>query len=457
MSSIVQQPNSSRRANNDNSSDNNGSTISEEGEEGDTLAPLCTCGQYPYSDDQTQSKPSKMSGSATSSSKNSSKTNNKTPAWLESSFVHLMTPRRRPNTTSPSQKHQQGGNYQHQPQHGFLEQHRHMLELLEAASTGNVALCMDCTDRVAAALEADTQRLYGETQAYHEAVAEAKHRAKSLESMSKIDLDATERTYLNEIAMLEQEIAAREAELTHLNSLYREQTDISHQLEVYEDEVQQEQNALELQAKAFDDSLQLLSKTLAQVQKEVDQLSMVKLPLSLFDLQVDERGLRYPLINQLRLAFRPKGDVPVKEIMIAWSQATQILLILGTLLAFSSPDWKLVPLADCAKLIYRKEIYNLKPGDCRSLMAWNALLDQVVKHAYSRTSSIHCKQPNKKTPPFQSSPSSIGNTDLTRLDRMDDVAWSQVIHRMASNLLWLSERTSDLVSMQVASVTHSIV
>jgi hypothetical protein len=412
----------------------------EEEEEEDTVAPLCTCGQYSTQADELM-KSSRLDN-----------TKSKTPSWLESSFVHLMAPRRQKFQSSSSKQA-----HHCQPQHGFLEQHQHLAQLLEAATSSaptTVSLCMDCTDRVAAALEADTQRLYAEVHAYQETVTDSRQRAKTFEAISQVDLEETERAYHKEIEMLKHDVEARETELAHLSSLYKEQVTLTQQLESFEEQAQLEQNALELHAKAFDDSVQLLSKSLSQVQTEVDRLSIVKLPQALFDLQVDEeRGLRYPLINQLRLAYRPKGDVPVKEIQVAWSQATQLLLILGTLVQYPSSDWKLVPLSDCAKLIYRKEIYNMSPGDCRSLMAWNALLDQVVRYTCSKAWPKKKAQP----PPFPSSAHSIGNTELARLDRMDHVGWSQVIHRMASNLLWLSDRASELVAVQVSTIAHSIV
>ena len=87
------------------------------------------------------------------------------------------------------------------------------------------------------------------------------------------------------------------------------------------------------------------------------------------------------------------------------------------------------------------------PGDCRSLMAWNALLDQVLRHTRSITKAA---QP----PPFGSSSNSIGRTELVALDRNDHVGWSQVIHRMASNLLWLSECVSVRVASQVGTLAH---
>lgn len=371
-----------------------------------------------------------------------------------------MAPRRPlqniPSSSSPSNKHFSSSHAYHS-QHGFLEQHQHLEQLLQAAtssSAAEISLCSDCTDRVAAALETDTQRLYAEVNAYRDTVSEARQRAKTF---SKVGLHETESAYMDEIAILRQEVEAREAELAHLNSLFKDQIEITNELGAFADRVQEDQNALELQSKSFDDSAKLLSKTLAKVQTEVDQLSLVRLPLSLFDLQVDERGLRYPLINQLRLAFRPKGDASESEIRAAWSQATQLLLILGTLLQYPSSEWKLVPLADCAKLIYRKEIFNLKPGDCRSLMALNALLDQVIRHAKTIFAAQQQSKIEVKSPPFPSSPSSIGNTELARLDRTDHVGWSHVIHRMASNLLWLSERVSELVALQVSTLAHSVV
>jgi len=408
-----------------------------EEEAADTLAPLCTCGQFTSTLD-----PSKEPKQGSSK---------KSPSWLESSFVHLMAP------LSPTSKQQ--AHHCHS-QHGFLEQHQHVQHLLEAAVTGgNVAICSDCIDRVAMALETDTQRLYSEVQSYQEVARATQQRHRALRS-TLTTMDGThdwqdaKRTYQSEIDMLRQEVAAREAELLHLTSLYKEQQLITKQLETVEAEAEDEQNALELDAVAFDDSMQLLSKTLTNIQAEVDQLSMVKLPQSLFDLQVDERGLRYPLINQLRLAYCPKGDVPFKEVQVAWSQATQLLLVLGSLLQYPSSDWKLVPLADCAKLIYRKDIFNLNPGEGRGLMAWNALLHQVVQHARQCTKTLDGKKQSQPRYPSSTNTNSIGDIDLTTLDSMDHVGWSRVIHRMASNLLWLSDRAAEFCALQVCSLAH---
>ena len=109
--------------------------------------------------------------------------------------------------------------------------------------------------------------------------------------------------------------------------------------------------------------------------------------------------------------------------------------------------------------MYRKEIYNMSPSNVRSFMAWNALLHQVVQHAKSLLSQQQeQQQPSvSNSAPFASTAQSIGATDLTRLDPNDTVAWSQVIHRMATNLSWLSDRAGELAALQVTSITHSVV
>ena len=485
----------------------------------------CTCGRLSSSD--IKLNPINNCNNNNVASRNNKKTNN---IWLESSFVHLMAPRnirtKTLHNTSNNNHHQQQQHRQ-QSQHGFLEQHQHLLQLFEVAYThknqddnvlvpqndndhgegkdihsGTVELCVDCIDRLVSAFDTDTQRLYAEVEIYNETVLTSRQRMRALQrtteaissASSSVSADIVnnnpiEEAYRQEIALLEQEVQARCDELFHLNKLYNEQKAITVELDLLEEGMQMEQNSLELQSEAFDNRRQILTKTLSGVQNEVDKLTCVSLPRALFDLQVDHaRGLHYPLINQLRLAFRPKGDVPKQEIQVAWSQATQLLLILGTMFEYHGLDWKLVPLVDCAKLIYRKEIFNLAPGDCRSLMAWNALLDQVVKHALSivgggvinatstssrvgvsspiKNQSYNSSSSNNKSkkelstspfPPFSSSATMIGGTEIARLEPSDDVGWSLVIHKMVSNLLWLSNRASDLAATQVSSMAHSVI
>lgn len=310
----------------------------------DTLAPLCTCGQHHGLAGDGKKFQTQKSGFLSSSSP----ATGSNPTWLESSFVHLLAPR----SSRLTNKHPHP---QLRNQHGFLESHQHLLQLLHVATMpssepANESLCIDCMDRVVSALESDTNRLFVETQAYNDAVDTSEQRAAAFQNMvsptSNMNLEQTEMAYRTEIDMLAQEVEAREAELAHLSSLYDEQLAVTRDLDALDDELQQEQNALELEAKSFDNTMQLKTAEMVKVQTEVDRLFHLKLPHALFDLQVDERGLRYPLINQLRLAYQPKGDVPPKEVQVAWSQATQLLLILGTLVDYPSSDWKLVPVSN---------------------------------------------------------------------------------------------------------------
>mmetsp|Transcript_26419 Transcript_26419/g.62902 ORF Transcript_26419/g.62902 Transcript_26419/m.62902 type:complete len:546 (-) Transcript_26419:312-1949(-) len=512
------------------------STASATDEQYDQVAPLCTCGHGIISSSHLTSGVSSSSSSSSSSPStgaNTTKSDTSTTGggkWLGSSFIHLVThPRGLGVRTSSTKNNEYDGQhlaFDTELTHDFLEQNQHLLQLLNAArgvvkddphggggggsarSGGGggedgvgVHLCADCADRVAAALEADTRRLYSEVETYQETVTAAELRAKTLqkqlsttfmsstsnsssssssESNPTLTLAAAEDAYRQELSMLEQEIQAREEELEHLAALYEDHMFLSTRMDEEDEQTEHEQNSLELESESFDYRRQLLTGTLTEVQDEMDKLSIVPLPRALWSLQVDPRGLRYPLINQLRLAFQPKGDVQTQEIQVAWSQATQLLLFLGKLFEYPGQDWKVIPLAPVAKLIYRKEIFNLSPGNTRSLLAWNALLDQVVKYAWSISSSDSSNRqqrpshPNKSTatgpsssanynnlasmpPPFPSTPTSIGDTELARLDRTDHVGWSQVIHRMASNLSWLSDRASERAAMQVASTANCAV
>mmetsp|Transcript_3564 Transcript_3564/g.10035 ORF Transcript_3564/g.10035 Transcript_3564/m.10035 type:complete len:296 (-) Transcript_3564:39-926(-) len=268
---------------------------------------------------------------------------------------------------------------------------------------------------------------------------------------------AIEDAYRQEIAMLERDVEAQSDELAHYKRLHHEETLRARELELLQEQLHMERNALDKHSEAFDHRLAILTQSLGEVQTEVDKLTCVALPKVVFELKVDTvRGLHYPLINQLRLAFRPRGDLVEQEIKVAWAQATQLLLGLGNLLDYPSPEWKLVPLADCAKLIYRKEIYNLEPGNCKSLTVWNALLNEIVNHALSLPASCQGSS-DAPGPPYESSPTGIGTTELTLLDALDHSSWSDVIQKMASNLLWLSDRASGLAATQVQSTTHCVV
>jgi len=292
-----------------------------------------------------------------------------------------------------------------------------------------------------------------------------------------------EEAFRKEIAHLEEACQQNREELQNFRALQREQLLVEAELDRVHNAIANEQNALELEARAFDNDQEQLSRALLEIQDEVERLSSpkLKLPATLLHLQVDSErgGLRYPLINQLRLAYRPKGDVQWNEIQAAWALAAQLLLSIGTLFQFQSQNWKLIPLSHCAKLFYypptrhdgeagqhqqqaqqhtsnRPVVFNLghpKTNQNKALLTWNALLCQVIQHVTAEIKiavELGVLDTEEVPPvPFEITSTKIGNTSLTQLDEDDDGGWSRVIHFMASDLLWLSDCASTFVRQQV--------
>ena len=357
--------------------------------------------------------------------------------------------------------------------------------------------------RVELALDVDSERLEKECIMYQQAAKKEEERLESLEkALSSVTMSpamtdpnddnnseastriggvqAAERAFRDEIQALEEECRQQEAELAHLKSLKQEQLEVSEDLSEAEYILEVQRNALELEARAFDNDQVQLYQMLREIEDEVDQLSSnISLPSLLLDLQVDkERGLRYPLINELRLAYRPKGDIKWNEIQVAWLLAAQLLLVVGTLFHYPSEEWKIVPLSHCAKLIFfsksdektRERVYNNssshgrqkravvyhlghpKTNGAKAIRAWNQLLHQVILHVSRKTEEEYQKgsmvAPFPKLP-FPISQTAVGTIDLHQLNENDDAGWSRAIHFMASDLLWLSECAALYTSQQV--------
>lgn len=354
------------------------------------------------------------------------------------------------------------------------------------------------------ALDADSEHLENECFMYRQAARKEEERIESLEKAlktvprSNLDpfaeenedesdniyinnsqgLQAAEQAFRDEIWALEEECRQQEAELMHLKGLRREQLQLADDLDEAHYELEVQRNALELEARAFNNDQEQLYQSLYGIQDEVDKLSSnISLPSLILDLHVDkERGLRYPLINELRLAYRPKGDIKWNEIQVAWSLAAQLLLVVGTLFHYPSEQWKIVPLSHCAKLIFfsvdsdgtatesvddakarhkRALVYHLghpKTNGAKALKAWNALLHQVILHVKQKQEEeIQIGTMNASFPklPFPISSHAVGTIDIDQLNENDDAGWSRAIHCMASNLLWLSDCASLYTSQQV--------
>ena len=251
----------------------------------------------------------------------------------------------------------------------------------------------------------------------------------------------------------------------HLGSVLNEQALLDQQFEDLTSSLEEDSNDLELQARAFCSDQEMLFRSLVEGIGAARRLCSPRVQLlhGLFDLQVDkERGLRYPLINSLRLAYRPTGDVSRKEIQAAWSLAAQLLLIVGLAFDFQSERWKVIPLSHSAKLLYypplegngmkqggaeksKLEAFVLgdEGGESQPLVIWNQLLHSIVRHV---TIAMHdaveagflC---DTKAPPFPLpytiAAAAIGEIVLEKVDANDDATWSRTIHCMTSVLEWL--------------------
>ena len=301
------------------------------------------------------------------------------------------------------------------------------------------------------------------------------------------NLQLTEESFRQEIRALEEACHQHEIELQNLYTLRDEQIFMEQDLSDSYDHLCQVQNDLELEAIEFEHDQQQYTKNLTILQNELDAVAFntaISLPTLLYDLQVDEqRGLRFPLINDLRLAYRPKNDIQWDEIQIAWSLAAQLLLVVGTIFEFQSKHCKIIPLTQCAKLIYypptktqindttntkaatnldhhartNQIVYNLGHPSTnmkRALITWNALLCQLtqyVQHKMQEACEVGIFDESYKVPnlPFPITSTKIGNIILTQLDEIDDTSWSQAIHYVASNMKWLSECASVYILNEV--------
>lgn len=231
-----------------------------------------------------------------------------------------------------------------------------------------------------------------------------------------------EAAFENEITLLLQAISQQEEELAHLKQLRKEQDSISIELDDMEASMAHEENALELEARAMSHTQNQLTKTLQTAEVEIAKLAAVD--LSLFSLVIDKRGLRYPLINEFRLAFCPKGDLGWDEIQTAWCQVAQLLLSMS----LHMKEWRIIPLTSCAKIIHEKRVYNLG----KDMLSMSGALKSLIRLLHS----------TQQTLPYQITEERIGDVLFPQLPNTDHPGWSRVVHYLACNLEHLSNAVS---------------
>lgn len=266
-------------------------------------------------------------------------------------------------------------------------------------------------------------------------------------------VQGTIQSFQHEIMNLQTACQEHENELTNLNQMLMEQAQISDTLSAQQEELLLEYNALEKDAKVFEDVHSHLTQQCHAAESERSHLSHVRLHSALFDIVVDERGTKYPLINNLRLSHRPKDDLQWIEINTAWSQAAQLVMFVNSTTKFTSRNFGIVPLMHCAKIIEvdstGKKVYHHLGVDFESmdrkthntdhiiasLRAFYSVLYQLFDHIKALKRDINS---TKVRVPFEMTVNTIGSFNLQFLNENDDKAWSGVINCIASNLKWLS-------------------
>jgi len=425
---------------------------------------------------------------------------------LDASFVHLPLPPITKNRTNTVDSQQLGDlNDRGLHNQGILDSYRYLKTMvqiaeqhMDQASTGDWSkskecLCATCIERMIMAIEESTCQLNAEVAAYDVAIQleKDKHRRllraldikdgiingqddgdgdgdgdddtiasgntcvsfrNDVQSSSEYILKKTFEAFEYEIQKLTETHTMHLTESNNLDKMLREQVMFTKALSQEEDEIHRDINSLEIDAKVFQDVHRTLTRQCQEAEMEDYMLRNVRIHSTLFDIQLDERGLRFPLINNLRLTHHPKG-VSWLEINAAWSQASQLVMFVGSTTKFQSKDLRIVPLASCAKIIelshhgdHKKVVNHLgvdfdsndrKTHETEhiipSLRAFLAFIYQMSVHMLKGPLNLD-KMPYKMGSHYV-----IGPYDVRKMDEKDDVGWSGVIHCMAYNMKWMAQ------------------
>lgn len=326
--------------------------------------------------------------------------------------------------------------------------------------------------RIIMAINDHTEQLEYETNTYIRSVEEEQdkhrrlHKALSInagimndsKSSSSNDINdkelvrSTIQSFEHELMTIKQACREHDSELNNLNQLLMEQAHVSSSLSLQENELLLEFNSIEKEAKVFEDMHRQLTQQCHSAEIERSHLNHVRLHTSLFDIVVDTKGELYPLINNLRLSHRPKGDLQWTEINTAWSQATQLLMFMSNTVKFVSRNYGIIPLMHCAKIIEidsnGKKVYHHLGVDFQtmdkkthntdhittSLQVFFTLLYQLSIHI--KISSDH--EINWSIVPYDMTKDSIGPYNIRMIEENDETSWRGAINSIASNLRWLS-------------------
>jgi hypothetical protein len=134
--------------------------------------------------------------------------------------------------------------------------------------------------------------------------------------------------YQNECEMLSAAVRVHEQEFILLQKRGDTIRNLNRTLSQQEEQLQRENRTLEFTSTHQMKSAQLPKMTnyLQRAQEEYDSVSSIKVPWLMFDIQP-----QHSMINYLRLAHQPntKYNIEWNEINAAWSQAAQLLYMVG--------------------------------------------------------------------------------------------------------------------------------
>lgn len=319
------------------------------------------------------------------------------------------------------------------------------------------------------AINENTEQLELETNAYIRAVEEEEDKQRRLHNALSINagiqnnqvytgdlshdelIQSTIQSFEHEIMNIKQLCQDHEAEMINLNQILLEQAQASETLSIQQDELVLKYNSIERESKVFEDIHRQLTQQCHDAETERSQLHRVRLHSALFDIVVDGRGELYPLINNLRLSHRPKGDLAWAEINTAWSQAIQLLMFMSSTVKFSTRNYEIIPLMHCAKIIEvdctGKKVYHHFGVDFESIDKKTHSTNHIIvslKVFYSLLYQLFAFLVTSKRDfdtsmiPNEMTANTIGSYNLRILNENDDKDWRSAINCIASNLRWLS-------------------
>jgi len=331
-------------------------------------------------------------------------------------------------------------------------------------------LCQSCVDKLEMACDVSMDKIKSDIDVYNEFFMRFQHEGNSevlpkevnddIEQEEIQNRDAIAKSYVEELHNLIRALAVHSEELSYLNNLILEQESRTQVICQLNENVYTEMNSLEIDSNNLQYDLENCARKLSLALDEVEH-SNENVHLSLFEIVMDER----PLINGLRLAHRPKGNLKWQEINAAWAEAVKLLLFCGGTLEFTSAQFRVAPLTSCAKIIQitkEKHVHNLgrefessaaadKAGKeldrnmLQSIRVFVVLMSQLFCHLKTED---RYRSRDISPPPFSITQKSIGNIYIMNLKENDDKNWLALVFAIASNLKWLVENIG-LLEMQL--------